>query len=108
MLRRFAPQLLRGVVTVPGVRDVVSGFAILRPIEWLTAGRTSKLALLGRYDRFRFNDDAAPASRLIIAGLMWDLDRRLSLAADYQQLLPRDGAAGADIKTWFLHVVASF
>jgi hypothetical protein len=63
---------------------------------------------LGRYDRFRFNDDAAPASRLIIAGLIWDLDRRLSLAADYQQLLPRDGAAGTDTKTWFLHAVATF
>jgi hypothetical protein len=66
------------------------------------------LALVGRYDRFRFNDDAGPAARLIIAGLIWDLDRRLSLAADYQQLLPRDGAPGGDTKTWFLHAVASF
>jgi len=95
-------------VVVDSTGTLVSAFAIARPAEWLRPGRASRLALLGRYDRFRFDDDAAPASRLIIAGLMWDLDRRLSLAADYQQLLPRDGAAGADIKTWFLHVVASF
>ena len=95
-------------MVVDSTGTLVSAFAIARPAEWLRPGRASRLALLGRYDRFRFDDDAAPASRLIIAGLMWDLDRRLSLAADYQQLLPRDGAAGADIKTWFLHVVASF
>ena len=36
MLRRFAPQLLRGVVEVPGVHDLVSGFAIA------SAGRAPK------------------------------------------------------------------
>jgi hypothetical protein len=96
----------RAVVDSTGT--LLSAFAVVRPVEWLRTGRTSRLALLGRYDRFRFNDEAAPASRLIIAGLIWDLDRRLSLAADYQQLLPRDGAAGSDTKTWFLHAVASF
>jgi hypothetical protein len=96
----------RAVVDSTGT--LVSAFAIARPLEWLQPGQTSRLALLGRYDRFRFDDDAAPASRLIIAGLLWDLDRRLSLAADYQQLLPRDGATGSDTKTWFLHAVASF
>jgi hypothetical protein len=95
-------------VVVDSTGTLVSAFAIVRPVEWLQTGRTSRLALLGRYDRFRFVDDAAPASRLIIAGLVWDLDRRLSLAADYQQLLPRDGAAGSDTKTWFLHAVATF
>jgi hypothetical protein len=95
-------------VLVDSTGTLLSGFAILRPLEWLNPSRPSKLGLVGRYDRFRFNDDAGPASRLIIAGLIWDLDRRLSLAADYQQLLPRDGAAGTDNKTWFLHAVASF
>jgi hypothetical protein len=95
-------------VVVDSTGTLLSAFAIARPFEWLIPGQTSRLALLGRYDRFRFNDDAAPAARLIIAGLIWDLDRRLSLAADYQQLLPRDGAAGTDTKTWFLHAVASF
>lgn len=95
-------------VLVDSTGTVVSAFAIARPLEWLTGGRTSRLGLLGRYDRFRFDEDAGPASRLIIAGLIWDLDRRLQLAADFQQLLPRDGAAGTDAKTWFLHAVATF
>ena len=100
------PASPRAVVDSTGT--VVSAFAIVRPGEWLRPGKPSRLGLLGRYDRFRFDDDAGPASRLIIAGLIWDLDRRLSLAADYQQLLPRDGATGTDTKTWFLHAVASF
>jgi dolichol-phosphate mannosyltransferase len=40
MLRRFAPQLLRGAVAVPGVRDVVSGFAILRLVALRNAMRS--------------------------------------------------------------------
>jgi hypothetical protein len=95
-------------VVVDSTGALLSAFAIVRPLEWLQTGSTSPLALIGRYDRFRFVDDEGPALRLIIAGLIWDLDRRLSLAADFQQLLPRDGAPGTDTKTWFLHAVASF
>jgi glycosyltransferase involved in cell wall biosynthesis len=40
MLRRFAPQLLRGAVAVPGVRDIVSGFAILRLVALRNAMRS--------------------------------------------------------------------
>jgi glycosyltransferase involved in cell wall biosynthesis len=40
MLRRFAPQLLRGVVAVPGVHDVVSGFAIVRLVALRNAMRS--------------------------------------------------------------------
>ena len=72
------------------------------------AREAEPLAAVVRYDRTRFNDDTGPAQRLIIAGLILDITSRLSMAADFQQLLPRDGAPGADTKTWFAHVVASF
>ena len=100
------PASPRTVVDSTGT--VLSAFAIVRPFEWLDPGKPSRLGLVGRYDRFRFNDDATPESHFLIAGLMWDLDRRLSLAADYQQLLPQDGAPGVELKTWFVHVVANF
>ena len=100
------PASPRTVVDSTGT--VLSGFAIARPLEWFNPGKPSRLALMGRYDRFRFNEETAPESTLLIAGVIWDLDRRLSLAADYQQLLPRDGAPGIGIKTWFLHVQAAF
>jgi glycosyltransferase involved in cell wall biosynthesis len=46
LLRRFAPYLLRGVVSVPGVSDIVSGFAILRLVALRNAIRSQPQRLL--------------------------------------------------------------
>lgn len=46
LLRRFAPYLLRGVVRVPGVTDVVSGFAVLRLVTLRNAFRSHPGRLL--------------------------------------------------------------
>ena len=40
MLRRFAPQILRGAVAVPGVRDLVSGYSIIRLVALRNAMRS--------------------------------------------------------------------
>jgi glycosyltransferase involved in cell wall biosynthesis len=40
MLRRLAPHLLKGTVAVPGVRDVISGFAIVRLVALRNAMRS--------------------------------------------------------------------
>ena len=93
---------------IDSTSTLASAFAIVRPFELITPATRSPLAAIVRYDRTRFNDDTGPAQRLIIAGLILDITSRLSMAADFQQLLPRDGAAGADTKTWFAHFVASF
>jgi hypothetical protein len=93
---------------IDSTSTLVSAFAIVRPLELLASVNRSPLAAVVRYDRARFNDDAGPAQRLIIAGLVWDLTSRVSVAADFQQSLPRDGAAGTDTKTWFAHFVAAF
>ena len=44
--RRVAPVLLRGAVRVPGVNDVVSGFAVLRLVTLRNAFRATPGALL--------------------------------------------------------------
>jgi hypothetical protein len=46
LVRRFAPVLLRGVVSVPGVTDVVSGFAIFRLVTLRNAFRRGASPLL--------------------------------------------------------------
>jgi glycosyltransferase involved in cell wall biosynthesis len=46
LVRRFAPVLLRGVVTVPGVRDLVSGFAAIRLVALRNALRSQSDRLL--------------------------------------------------------------
>ncbi len=45
-LRHYAPLLLRGVVSVAGVRDVVSGFAIFRLVVLRNAIRSQQRELL--------------------------------------------------------------
>jgi hypothetical protein len=45
-VRRLAPMLLRGVVSLPGVSDVVSGFAIFRLITLRNAFRNGPAPLL--------------------------------------------------------------
>jgi glycosyltransferase involved in cell wall biosynthesis len=46
LVRRLAPVVLRGAVTVPGVSDVVSGFAIFRLITLRNAFRNQPSPLL--------------------------------------------------------------
>lgn len=46
LVRRLAPVLLRGVVSVPGVSDVVSGFAIFRLVTLRNAFRNQPVPLL--------------------------------------------------------------
>jgi glycosyltransferase involved in cell wall biosynthesis len=46
LVRRLAPVLLRGVVSVPGVSDVVSGFSIFRLVTLRNAFRSQQAPLL--------------------------------------------------------------
>jgi dolichol-phosphate mannosyltransferase len=46
LVRRFAPMLLRGAVSVPGVTDLVSGFSIFRLVTLRNAFRGSPGPLL--------------------------------------------------------------
>jgi glycosyltransferase involved in cell wall biosynthesis len=46
LVRRLAPVLLRGAVSVPGVSDVVSGFAIFRLVTLRNAFRSGPVPLL--------------------------------------------------------------
>jgi len=46
LLRRHAPMLLRGIVSVPGVADVVSGFAAIRLVALRNAIRSQADRLL--------------------------------------------------------------
>ncbi|HEU4564527.1 MAG TPA: hypothetical protein VFS05_07760 [Gemmatimonadaceae bacterium] len=87
---------------------IVSGFAIVRPFEIANPEKRSPLALLFRVDRIEPSTDRGGSGRLVIGGLMYDLTSRLSLSLDYQEQLPRDGAAIAPSKTYFLHASASF
>jgi len=87
---------------------LVSGFTILKPFAILNDKSTIPLGLLARWDRFKPNRETAPYSNVVIAGLIWDLNKRTSLSLDYQEQTPHGGPVVAPAKTYFLHLVANY
>ncbi|MDQ3675054.1 MAG: hypothetical protein M3365_11880, partial [Gemmatimonadota bacterium] len=87
---------------------LISGFAVVRPFQVLNEKSTIPLGLVGRWDRFTPNRDATPYSNVVIAGLIWDLNKRASLSFDYQEQTPHGGPVVAPAKTYFVHLVATY
>ena len=106
-LETTAPPAVRGAIR-ERTSQLVSALAIVRPAELIEPSRRSRLSLLGRFDRFKLDTDLDPHTDFLVAGAIWDLTPRVSLALDYQASTPRDNPAGVPVKTWFLHWVANF
>ena len=87
---------------------LISGYTILKPFAILNDKSTIPLGLVARWDRFKPNREAAPYSNVVIAGLIWDLNKRTSLSLDYQEQTPHGGPVVAPTKTYFLHLVANY
>ncbi len=87
---------------------LVSGYAIARPFAMLDKASTSPLSLVARYDRVTTNTRTGWKYNVVIAGVVWDLSKRTSVSADYQETTPVTGAPIAPVKTYFAHFVARF
>jgi hypothetical protein len=94
--------------------NLVSGFALVRPLEFTNARKRSPFGLLGRFDSFKLNKSlpssiANPANTFLVLGTFWDLNARTTFALDYQELKSDVGTASLfPGKTLFLHWVANF
>ena len=94
---------------------ILSGFAILRPFSARPGFPLRPLGLLVRVDEIE-DLDLGGERRAVIAGLLWEVDPRLSFALDYQEQTLRNQPVSApaariraiDTRTWFLHAVAAF
>lgn len=87
---------------------LLSGFTVLRPFQLISEKSTIPLGIVARWDRFKPNTDTAPYSNTVIAGLIWDLNKRVSLALDYQEQTPHGGPVLVPSKIYFLHLVANY
>jgi hypothetical protein len=98
-----APRFL-----VPLNSTLISGFAIVRPVEWFDSKKRSRFALIGRYDQFDLDRGNDQENTFTILGALWDLNARTSLALDYQELSTGTPASAIPTKTFFLHWVTNF
>jgi len=87
---------------------LISAFTVVRPFQLVNSASKIPLGLVARWDRFKPNRDAAPYANTAIAGLIWDINKRTSLALDYQEQTPHGGPVVAPSKTYFLHLVANY
>jgi hypothetical protein len=96
----------RAVVDSTG--SVTSAFAIVRPFQFRNEKSTVPFSALLRWDKVKPNADSDPTYSLMIAGLLWDLSKRTTMALDYQVQIPKDGLSVPESRTMFVHFVASF
>lgn len=85
---------------------VASGFAIVRPLALVNATGTSPFALIGRYDHVTPDDDADGDFHYLLAGGIYDINRRFSLSLNYQEQW--DGLAPSPFRGVFANVVVDF
>lgn len=95
--------------------QILSGLAIARPFARYPAARAHPLGVLFRVDAIEDLDIGGDRTALI-AGLIWSLGPRFSVALDYQEQTldnqpagtPEARIAALDTRTWYLHTVALF
>ena len=87
---------------------VFSTYAIVRPLLFGSSRATSPFSVIARFDDYRPNADVAAGSRFTVAGVTYEINRRLSLTLDHQAQYPWGGTTGVDTKVWFAHVIANF
>jgi hypothetical protein len=92
--------------------DLISAFAVVRPLELADAKRRSPFSVFGRFDHFAFDDTPDTKTSLAWGGAMWDLNARSTFTLDYQAMKTRTtvGATAVVVptNTIFMHWVVNF
>ena len=92
--------------------NLLSLYAIAKPLQWTTGKNTQRLGALVRWDRFTPRTELSGSNDFLVAGVTWEPTARTALTLDYQGLTRSDynipSRAPAEQKAWFLHWAASF
>lgn len=95
-------------------RDLVSGFAFVRPLEIFDPKRRSPFGIWGRFDRFENANAVGAQNELIWFGALWDINARATFSIDFQEVRPENPAVVPPVnttvrtKTLFLHWVVNY
>lgn len=92
--------------------DLMSAFAVVRPLELADSKRRSRFSVFGRFDHFDFDDTPEITTTLAWAGVMWDLNARSTFTLDYQAMKTETtvgpASVGVPTNTVFVHWVVNF
>jgi hypothetical protein len=84
-----------------------SVFGTARPFQMMDPNGLPVGVVL-RYDQLKPNTDLDENYHFFVAGLTYDLTKRVQFALDYQEQIPHDGLSVTASKTYFAHWVANF
>ena len=93
--------------------NLVSGFALVRPLELANSKKRSPWGLIGRLDSFKLDNSQPtaagnPKTNLVILGGFWDVNARATFALDYQEAKATTTVSTFPIKTLFMHWNVNF
>jgi hypothetical protein len=106
--RADAVESGNNTVAVPRVvtdrtSNLVSVFALVRPMEWINKDRQSPVGLLIRNDNFKIDNSASPATRFSVLGAFWDLGPKSTITLNVQSLDRLSGSTAVPFRTLFVH-----
>jgi hypothetical protein len=82
-------------------------YATVRPFQ-ITNKNGLPLGIVARWDHVKPNVDTDPDYDIAIAGLTWDLTKKVQFALDYQEQTPHHGVSVGTTKTYYAHWIANF
>jgi len=95
-------------------RDLVSGFAFIRPLEIVDSKRRSPFTIWGRFDHFDNANVVGAVNELVWFGAAWDVNARMTFSIDWQELTPENPPVTPPVnstvrtKSLFLHWVVTY
>jgi hypothetical protein len=88
--------------------NLVSLFALVRPMEWLKKNKASRFGIVARNDNFTIDNSAAPATRFSVLGAFWDMSAKSTITVDLQSLDRLSGSPAVPARTLFVHWKAEY
>jgi hypothetical protein len=88
--------------------NLVSLFALVRPMEWMNKDQPSRFGIVARNDNFKIDNSVGAANRFSVLGVFWDMSSKSTLTMDVQSLDPKRLSTTIPARTLFVHWKADF
>ena len=93
------------VTTTTGA--VYSAFTIFRPLAFVNNTKTNPWSVVLRADQYKPDNSADPYQRFLIGGIGYDINSKVTVYADLQDIEGHNGST-ADVKAFYFHFIMGF